>query len=239
MEHCNVNSNTIKRLVKDVSDIYKNPLVDNGIHYVHDDENMLLGYALIIGPKDTIYQYGYYFFQFNFPKTYPFDPPKVTFHTRDGETRFHPNFYRNGKVCLSILNTWKGECWTSCQTIKSVLLTVVSLFEKNSLLHEPGIHKDNTEVKKYNEIIEFMNYKHSFIKISTNYELGKFALFKHIINQKTQENSTIIKSILSDKKKSCKNQHIYCNIYNFTVHVNYSRLYDTYVKYLSDKIENI
>lgn len=234
-----ISNRTVKRLVKDVSEIYKNPLVDNGIHYVHDDENMLLGYALIIGPKDTIYQYGYYIFEFQFPNSYPFDPPKVIFHTRDGETRFHPNFYRNGKVCLSILNTWKGECWTSCQTIKSVLLTIVSLFETNALLHEPGIQKDNIEVEKYNKIIEYANYKHSHLQLSNNYELGKFSVFKHIIDEQTLANSLEMASILLRKKEKFLNEEIYCKIYNFSIRINYSILYKNYMNYLSDKIEKI
>ena len=42
---------TIKRLIKDIRGIIKNPLVSNGIYYKHDDENMMRGYALIIGPR--------------------------------------------------------------------------------------------------------------------------------------------------------------------------------------------
>ena len=34
---------------------------------------------------------------------------KLTYLTNDGNTRFHPNLYRNGKVCLSVLNTWRGK----------------------------------------------------------------------------------------------------------------------------------
>ena len=60
------------------------------------------GDAIIFGPENTIYQYGVYIFHFKFPSNYPFSPPKVTYHTNDGITRFHPNLYRNGKVCLSL-----------------------------------------------------------------------------------------------------------------------------------------
>ena len=84
---------------------------------------MLVGYALIIGPKDTPYAYGNFLFKFLFPYDYPHTPPKVTYHTNDGYTRFNPNLYKSGKVCISLLNTWKGEQWTGCQTIKSILLT--------------------------------------------------------------------------------------------------------------------
>ena len=49
----------------------------------------------------------------------------LNYLTNDGKTRFNPNLYRNGKVCISLLNTWKGEQWTSCQTIESILLSLV------------------------------------------------------------------------------------------------------------------
>ena len=86
-----VSSTTQRRLIKDIKEIIKNPLTDNGIYYTHDEENMLKGYALIIGPSDSIYEDGFYFFEFFFPKDYPFSPPKVIFHTGDGVTRFNPN----------------------------------------------------------------------------------------------------------------------------------------------------
>lgn len=52
-----------KRLLKDVKDIYKNPLHDQGIYYIHDETNMKKGYAVVFGPSDTLYQYGAYFFR--------------------------------------------------------------------------------------------------------------------------------------------------------------------------------
>ena len=55
-----MNRKNQKRLAKDVIDIIKNPLQDNGIYYKHDDDDMLKGYALIIGPEETIYNYGYW-----------------------------------------------------------------------------------------------------------------------------------------------------------------------------------
>ena len=39
-----------------------------GVYYKHDDENVFKGYALIIGNNSTPYAYGYYFFEFTFPK---------------------------------------------------------------------------------------------------------------------------------------------------------------------------
>ena len=59
-----ITKESISRLLTDVKQIIKNPLSENGIYYVHDDTDMLKGYALIIGPDDTPYFGGYYFFEF-------------------------------------------------------------------------------------------------------------------------------------------------------------------------------
>ena len=135
----------VKRIIKDITEIIKSPLEPEGIYYKHDDNNILLGYALIIGPNNTLYKYGFYFFKFEFPNNYPNSPPKVTFLTNMNNIRFHPNLYRNGKCCLSLLNTWSGEQWSACQSIKTILLNLLILFDNKPLLHEPGIlesHRD-------------------------------------------------------------------------------------------------
>ena len=118
---------TMKRLLLDVKEMIKTPLYDQGIYYKHSEKDILKGYAMIIGPEDSLYQGGFYFFRFEFPVNYPHSPPVVIFLTNDFETRMHPNLYKKGKVCLSIINTWKGEQWTGCQTIKSILL-ITSIF---------------------------------------------------------------------------------------------------------------
>ena len=106
------------------------------------------------------------FFKLDFPSNYPYAPPKVTYLTNDGVTRFHPNFYRNGKVCLSILNTWKGEQWSSCQSISTILLTIISVMTKEPLYQEPGMNKFNS--KKESEIFNaIIQYKNIEIAVST------------------------------------------------------------------------
>ena len=130
-----ISSATVKRLISDIKEITLNPLTKDGIYYKHDESNMLCGYALIIGPIDTPYQYGNFLFKFIFPYNYPHAPPHVTYHTNDGVTRFNPNLYTNGKVCISLLNTWQGEQWTGCQTITSILLVLSTLLNDKPLLN--------------------------------------------------------------------------------------------------------
>ena len=152
-----ISKDTITRLLKDVKCIMKNPLTENGIYYIHDDVDIMKGYALIIGPSDTPYFGGNYFFELNFPADYPHSPPKVKYCTNGNNVRFNPNLYTCGKVCVSLLNTWRGDQWTSCQSISSVLLTLCTLLCKDPLLNEPGVEKSNPDMASYDEIIQIAN----------------------------------------------------------------------------------
>jgi len=152
-----ISKETINRLLKDVKQIIKNPLTENGIYYIHDDTDMMKGYALIIGPSETPYFGGNYFFDFNYPMDYPHSPPKVKYWTNGNGIRFNPNLYTSGKVCVSLLNTWRGDQWTSCQSISTVLLTLCTLLCNNPLLNEPGVAKNNPDMNSYDEIIQFAN----------------------------------------------------------------------------------
>ena len=67
-----------------------------------------------------------YFFTIEFPSNYPHIPPTLKYISRS-KVRIHPNIYVSGKVCLSILNTWKGPSWTSSMDISCVLLSLQSL----------------------------------------------------------------------------------------------------------------
>ena len=152
-----VKKDALRRIISDIKELRKNPLTAHGIYYEHDETDMLKGRALIIGPADTPYADGFYLFKFQFPANYPHVPPKVDFCTSDGVTRFNPNLYRTGKVCLSILNTWKGEPWSGCQTISSVLLALCTILNDEPLLNEPGITKSHRDYEAYNEIIKYKN----------------------------------------------------------------------------------
>ena len=153
----------IKRIMIDYKEILNEPI--ERIHYIHDETNVLKGYAMIIGREDTPYEDGYYFFEFTFPQNYPFGPPLVTFINYDGSTRFNPNLYIGGKVCLSILNTWDGEKWSSCQSIKSILISLsILILNEEPILNEPGITREHPCFKNYHKLIEYKNVEISILK---------------------------------------------------------------------------
>ena len=213
------------RLLKDVRSIYKDDLQDQGIYYHHDEENMNKGYALIFGPENTPYQYGNYLFTFEFPTSYPYNPPTLTFENRYDNIRFHPNLYRSGKVCISILNTWNGEKWSACQTIRSVLLTMCTILTEHPLLHEPGIRSGHKDYYKYNTIISYTNIKYNILEILNDIEdRYKFKTFKDIIIKKFIDNYDISIKKFIDNYDNVKVTWIQTHIYNMSIKIDYAEL---------------
>jgi ubiquitin-protein ligase len=140
--------------------------------------------VLIIGPRypkqtDADYKsakYPYeeclFFFNMDFPPTYPGVPPHMQFVNSafyPDNFRYHPNLYQvfpqpqyNGKVCLSILGTWDGPGWTSDMNIESVLTTVQSLLGPNPIHNEPGHDRrpqHDPQLLAYNHKVTYRSIK--------------------------------------------------------------------------------
>lgn len=226
-----ISKDCIKRILKDLTNLDSKLLKENNIYYYHDEDNILKGYAMIIGPEDSIYAYGYYFFEINFTKDYPFQPPKVFFKTCDGVTRYHPNLYRNGKVCLSLLNTWRGESWSACQTLSTVLMTLVTLFTKEPFLNEPGIQKTHHQFNNYHNIVEYKNMQHSILHYLTPKNIPvNFEIFFPIIKENYENNRDKIIELCHNNLLKNKDNTYQVSIYNMICCVNYNKLYDLYMK---------
>lgn len=105
--------------------------------------------ALIIGPPDTPYEFGFFEFDFTFPEEYPIVSPKVkAITTGRGRLRFNPNIYACGKICLSILGTWRGESgeqWSTAQGLESILVSIQSLLSSDPYSNEPGFEDPEGE----------------------------------------------------------------------------------------------
>lgn len=214
---------SIKRIVKDVTQLMREPLEDQGIYYKHDEDNIYMGYALIIGPKDTLYQHGFYLFKFMFSEDYPIKPPIVTFQTNNHNIRFHPNLYRNGKCCLSILNTWTGEQWSSCQSISTILLSLLLLFNNEPLLSEPGITKKHEDFETYNKVIQYYNYFTAFYEIGANkITINTREIFKDIINKYYHDTRQIV--LEHARVLNINTQNMYIKIYSIHTTIDYDKL---------------
>jgi ubiquitin-protein ligase len=82
-------------------------------------ENIRSWTATIDGPIDTPYQNFKFQLLLNFDDNYPVKPPSVKFIS----PIYHPNVYKDGKICVDIL---KNE-WSPAQNIRTVLLSIRSL----------------------------------------------------------------------------------------------------------------
>ena len=157
-----------KRILNDIKQYNKSDLKNNGIYVFFNEDNIYNCKAMIVGPKDTPYAYGYYFFDINFPTNYPIKNPRVDFCTIDERVRFNPNLYKNGKVCLSILGTWSGPGWTSVMTLNTVLLSLQTLLCENPVNNEPGlenIERTDSRAVSYNNLITYYNFEVAMLKI--------------------------------------------------------------------------
>lgn len=87
--------------------------------------------VLLFGPPETIFEGGIFKCQINFPKDYPNSPPKFKFITLFP----HPNIYKNGEVCISILHSGQdqygyehiSERWSPSQNINSIIMSILVL----------------------------------------------------------------------------------------------------------------
>lgn len=76
--------------------------------------------ARIKGPIDTPYEEGIFEMVLNFDDDYPVKPPSVKFLT----PMYHPNIYRDGKICVDILQSHE---WTPAQNVRTILVSIMSL----------------------------------------------------------------------------------------------------------------
>lgn len=140
--------------VKNQSDFNENYIYFNFNKDLIDNKLKML----IIGSNDIQNPYfgGFFMFDGMFPDQYPFFPPKILAKTQGDNMRFHPNYYVNGKCCLSILGTWSGPPWTSCQNICSIAHSLKSLFIMNPITQEPGYQNCKKELSDtYSLIVKY------------------------------------------------------------------------------------
>ncbi|KAL7288200.1 hypothetical protein TKK_0017750 [Trichogramma kaykai] len=112
-----------------------------------DTDRLDIMKVLITGPADTPYANGCFEFDVYFPPDYPNSPMMINLETTGRRTvRFNPNLYNDGKVCLSVLNTWHGrpeEKWNAqTSSFLQVLVSIQSLIlVSEPYFNEPGYER--------------------------------------------------------------------------------------------------
>ena len=107
---------TIVRLTKEIIKLKEEEI--EGVEIITTDNINLLK-AVMEGPPDTPYEEFKYNLELKFGDSYPMKPPSVKFIS----PIYHPNVYKDGKICVDIL---QNE-WTPAQNIRTVLLSIRSL----------------------------------------------------------------------------------------------------------------
>eukprot|EP01098_Paradermamoeba_levis_P000152 TRINITY_DN1015_c0_g1_i4.p1 TRINITY_DN1015_c0_g1~~TRINITY_DN1015_c0_g1_i4.p1 ORF type:complete len:179 (-),score=49.93 TRINITY_DN1015_c0_g1_i4:180-641(-) len=132
-------SSAFKRLMQEYKELIKNPPEGIAAGPLTED-NLFEWEAVITGPSGTPYEGGVFVAILKFPTDYPLNPPKMIFTT----DMWHPNIYKNGEVCISILHPpgdnfstdhgleaslyfSSSERWSPVQTVEKILISVVSM----------------------------------------------------------------------------------------------------------------
>ncbi|WOK94673.1 putative ubiquitin-conjugating enzyme E2 23 [Canna indica] len=156
----------VKKVQQEWSILEKN--LPDAIYVRVFEDRMDLIRAVIVGACGTPYQDGLFFFDFHLPPEYPQVPPSTYYHS--GGLRVNPNLYVDGKVCLSLLNTWTGrgnEVWDpSSSSILQVLVSLQGLvLNDKPYFNEAGYDKQIGTVEgeknavPYNENTYLLNLK--------------------------------------------------------------------------------
>ncbi|QPG72715.1 Ubiquitin-conjugating enzyme E2 7 [Brettanomyces nanus] len=120
-----------KRLLKEFKELLNEP-TEGIIAGPVCEDNLFIWNCLLVGPSGTPYEYGIFRATMKFPKDYPLSPPKMKFDT----PILHPNIYKDGTVCISILHPpgddpmmyeSADERWGPLQSIEKILLSVCSM----------------------------------------------------------------------------------------------------------------
>jgi ubiquitin-conjugating enzyme E2 Z len=219
-----MNNLGFKRLSIEIKKFHESQSVIPGIYINYDPQNIFSIKALIIGPEDTPYQYGNYLFKLNFDKdNYPFVPPAAKYESRSRDIRFNPNLYVNGKVCVSILGTWAGPQWTSCQTLTTVLMSLQTLLNDHPLGNEPGFETvTDSRNQVYNKIIEYENFNVTVLKFLNGEVPEGFEIFLPIMRSEFIKNYPKIMEKVKNKKGLKENLN--CTVYSFKSSVDYQEL---------------
>lgn len=152
-----------KRLLKEYKQLLKDS-PEGLAAFPTVDHNIFEWTCFIEGPKDTLYENGVYVAKLKFPKDYPLSPPEMTFVPG---SILHPNVYKDGRVCISILhqpgddpNQYESadERWSPVQSVEKILLSVVSMLNEPNL--ESGANIDACKL--------YRDYPEEYAKVIKN-----------------------------------------------------------------------
>lgn len=200
------------------------------------DENIFVkfyelskAYVMLVGPKDTPYEKGFFFFNFDFSSVnFPINPPKVKYLTQGHKARFNPNLYTDGTVCLSLLGTWGKNTWLPVHTIETICQSILGLVMiENPIICEPGY------TCKDEQYIEFVRFRVSQVAIMeaidnklpiTGEENKEF--FKNIIQNIFKKNKDDYVKYIEKQLETRNNKYYKSSYQNSECKTDYKPIYN-------------
>lgn len=110
-----------------------------GFHIELENDNIFLwNIGVMVLDEDLVYYGGYFKAQMKFPLDFPYLPPTFRFTP----AIYHPNVYRDGRLCILILHASGDphldepdlETWLPVQSVETVLILIVLLLEDPNIL---------------------------------------------------------------------------------------------------------
>ena len=145
-DQVNINSDKLTRLKKEFNIMKKSISINSEASmFFWVEKNKLEKMRFIItGPADTPYEQGLYIFDMTLSNEFPTKPPQVHF-SNNGGVRFNPNLYNCGKVCLSLLGTWRGDKGESWNSATSTFFQIIVSIQSQILIDEPFFNEPGFE----------------------------------------------------------------------------------------------
>lgn len=148
----------MKRLQSEYKQIIKEP---NFFYSIEPDlRNFLVWNVLLIGPPDSPFEGGIFKCQLKFTSEYPNRPPEFKFLTNLP----HPNIYKDGQVCISILHEGQDEYgyediserWKPSHGVNSILMSVISMLSNPNFESPANVEASvmwKNDINKYKNMI--------------------------------------------------------------------------------------
>ncbi len=193
----------------------------NAIFVRVDKERVDMMKAIIMGAGDTPYSHGAFEFDIYLDNNYPNEPPKMNLTTTgSGAIRFNPNLYNCGKVCLSLLGTWRGQAtenWdprvsTILQLLMSTQAIIMSeevYFNEPGFEGEQGTPEGERKNEAYSNVVRLGNIKYAMIAQIRNPPKGFETVVRRHFYLKKDE---ILKEVKSWIELAEKNEASYTGI---------------------------
>lgn len=230
-----------KRTLKDLNLLQKSQdeLNSRGIYFHFDDVDIFNPSFLII-PKHkqdldfpdltSPYTNGFFLFKLTIPEDFPISPPAIKFHPQQNSCRLHPNYYEEGKVCLSVINTWSRDDWAPTTSLMAISNILEERLNEHSICFEPGCEQSSVaRMKTFNETVKYGVYQHAILPIIQSRNQN-YKPFQNIIQTYWETNKDIYMSELQhlsqQPPKTVKQDH-----YGHTIHIDWS--------YMLSQFENI